>query len=412
MGRNRTGYIRERNGRFEVEIADEFIGTYETRAKAERMRAAALAEDAGTAPSAFKVFATDWFDRREIAARKRGRARPFAKERSRWRAHVESAAFFELPMKKLTPRVFQTWIGKLSETEAMDTITFGRGESKRTEYRKTARTLSRKVIQEALNLVQLCLDEAITMGLLPGFRVDGKVQGNPARMVLLPREESRESDGELIPHLSPTEIDAVFALELTPFQRAVFAVAIYAGLRRGEIWGLRWQDLLLDGVQPELRVRFSYTAPTKTRNSRRDVPLLQPAITALKAWREAQPTRAIGGLVFPNPEGKCFSEGFDAGWRDKHQRLRDKRPYETKGVRSQAGIRAEISFKELRHTTGCGLAQGFWTRRFDLHEIKTWLGHSSIAVTERHYARLCKNDLHDAVSEAKPARKPRAERDE
>ena len=59
----------------------------------------------------------------------------------------------------------------------------------------------------------------------------------------------------------------------------------------------------------------------------------------------------------------------------------------------------EVTFRDLRHTCGCHLAQGTWTRPLTLHEIKRWLGHSSIAVTERHYATLTSDNLHNAVAE-------------
>lgn len=390
MGRRRTGYIRERGGRFEVEVAGDHFGVFDTPEEAERIRRAVLADGEGRAPNSFDLFGETWMVHREIDARRRRRTRSFDKDLSRWRAHVATASWFTMPVKRITPKLIQQWVHALSKKEALDTITFGRGEKKRVEHRPTGRNLSRKVVREALGLVQLCLDEAVTEGIL---------DENPARKVKLPREDPREVDGELIRHLSAAEIYALFALDLPAFQRAVYAIAIYAGLRRGEIWGLRWQDVLLEGARPELRVRRSYNGPTKTRNSVRDVPLLPPALAALKAWRAAQPALPIGGaLVFPNEDGKCFGPSYAAGWPDKRQRRGGKIEV-TKGWRSRAGIRAELAFKELRHTCGCHLVQGTWTRAFDLHEAKTWLGHSSIAVTERHYATLTKHNLHNAVAE-------------
>jgi integrase len=61
----------------------------------------------------------------------------------------------------------------------------------------------------------------------------------------------------------------------------------------------------------------------------------------------------------------------------------------------------------LRHTNACHLLQGTWVpklhaRPLTLIELKHWLGHSSILVTEKHYARLAPGNLHDAVRLAKP----------
>lgn len=405
MGRRREGSIRELGpGRFEVRIAGDHIGIFSSREDAERTRVAALDDQSGVAPATYGAYGSPWFDRRELAARRRKRSKAFGKERSRWEWHVKKAPFWDFAFKRCTVQVAQAWVEQLSETEAVQTITYGRGAEKRTEYRPTGRLISRKVVCEAVSLAALCFDAAIRAGKAPGLIVDGKIAaGNPFRMVLLPPEEVPEIDGELIPFLSTGEITALFSLDLSLFARAVFAVAIFVGLRREEIWGLRWQDVVF-GPEPEIRVRRAYDGPVKTRNALRDVPMLPPVDDALRALRAAQPTAAIGGaLVFPNEDGKCFGDSYDAGWSDHRQ----KRPgakgvHVTPGLRTRAGIRKRITFRDIRHTCGCHLAQGSWLgRRFDLHEIKTWLGHSSIAVTEKHYAKLTKNNLHAAVAEGR-----------
>jgi hypothetical protein len=61
-----------------------------------------------------------------------------------------------------------------------------------------------------------------------------------------------------------------------------------------------------------------------------------------------------------------------------------------------------VTFHALRHTCGCHLAQGSWapefvSRPFTLIEIKEWLGHSSVEVTERHYVDFMPDNLHSAV---------------
>ena len=386
MGRRRKGSITERGpARFEVEIAGDYIGTFPTPEKAERMRLAALAESTGSAPEAFSVFASQWMDKRELAAQKRKRSRPFAKERSRWRTHVESAQFWNWPIKRIAqhPSIVQEWIGKLVETEAVQIIKRKSG----IERRPTGRTLGRRVIEDALSLVKLCLDDA---------KIAGKYRGdNPARVVKLPRFEEPEQDGELVVHMSTDEIAALFALTLPPLQLSVFAVAIYAGLRLDELWGLRWMDVVLDGQKPHIRVRRSYDGPLKTKYSRRDVPLLLPPLVALRTWKAAQKATPIGGTpVWPRDDGGCHGESYTAVWRSKTDGDRY-----IEGWREKANVREEISFLALRHTCGCHLVQGTWTpRRLDLHEVKRWLGHSSIAVTERHYASLTADNLHDAVS--------------
>lgn len=388
MGRKRTGRIRQLdNGRFEVDVAGEYIGTFDTEDKAKRMNAAALADHA---PDAFSLYATAWMDRREIAARKRKRARAFAKERSRWTAHVETAAFWSMPIKHIAknPLVIQQWIGEeLFNKEAVQIIKY----KDHVERRPLGRTLGKRVIEDALSLVKLCLDEA---------RVAGKYKGdNPARLVKLPKFEDAEVDleGDLIVHLWEQEIAKLLGFkELSLKQHSVFSVAIFVGLRPEELWGLQWQDVVLDGRKPCIRVRRAWSGLLKSKWARRDVPLLPPATKALRAWKAAQPITPIGSaLVWPNRDGKCYGESYTAGWRSKDDAGRH-----VAGVREKVGIRDEVDFKDLRHTCGCHLAMGTWTPRgLTLLEIKRWLGHSSIAVTERHYASLTGDSLHDAISD-------------
>jgi integrase len=76
----------------------------------------------------------------------------------------------------------------------------------------------------------------------------------------------------------------------------------------------------------------------------------------------------------------------------------------TPGWRSKASVRPEIDFQHLRHTCGCHLLQGTWTPRpLTMAEVSRWLGHSSIKVTERHYAALTSNNLHNAVDGSQQA---------
>jgi integrase len=75
---------------------------------------------------------------------------------------------------------------------------------------------------------------------------------------------------------------------------ALYVLAVYLGLRRGEVLGLRWSNVdleqefltvthTLQRVNGELRFQ-----PPKTRHSRRTVPLPSPCVEALRAHRAAQ----------------------------------------------------------------------------------------------------------------------------
>ena len=79
---------------------------------------------------------------------------------------------------------------------------------------------------------------------------------------------------------------------------ALYVLALYLGLRRGELLGLRWEDVDLEAGSLEIRrtlqrVGGELRAVTpKTRTSRRTVPLIGLCTEALTAYREHQKEEA------------------------------------------------------------------------------------------------------------------------
>ena len=69
---------------------------------------------------------------------------------------------------------------------------------------------------------------------------------------------------------------------------SVYVLALMLGLRRGELLGLRWSDVDLDGATLSVRQnlvgaggKLRIQSP-KTRRSRRTLPLPGPVVTALR----------------------------------------------------------------------------------------------------------------------------------
>lgn len=82
--------------------------------------------------------------------------------------------------------------------------------------------------------------------------------------------------------------------------RTAFLVAAAMGMRRGEIFGLKWADI--DFERAILHVRRSYVdgveGPPKTDSSRRPLPLPIQALEAFKAWKEKTSFAAPSDWVF------------------------------------------------------------------------------------------------------------------
>ncbi len=410
MGRRLTGSVLQYGEKWRAFVGREYLGTCDAEQEGWDLVNAWLAIEGDTAPDTLRRFAAGWFDARELD----GHVRHVRDERSVWRSRVEFAAFIDWPMRRIKPRDVQTWLRALQKREARYTLQTVDGP----QGHGTGRKLSRQSVAHARRVLKSVLDDAV---------IAGKLQSNPVIAVRVPKQSDEARDGELIVFATQAEITALLALDLPACERAVFSVAIYAGLRAGEIWGLRWEDVALDS-DPLLRVRRSYDGPPKTKWSLRDVPLLEPARAALKAWKHHGGIIRARGLVFPaddptrgerkhsrrakkRPPGGCHSSGYDSQWADHRERVLgddgelalSSRP----GWRTKAGIREEITLHCLRHTTACHLLQGTWApkllpRALSLLELKHWLGHSSIAVTEKHYARLAPGNLLDAVRFDRP----------
>lgn len=75
----------------------------------------------------------------------------------------------------------------------------------------------------------------------------------------------------------------------------MIATALYAGLRKGELYGLRWCDLNFDRAQ--ITIARSYAGKTKSGKVRH-VPIAPALAPILRAWRD-HPQRDASDLVFP-----------------------------------------------------------------------------------------------------------------
>lgn len=128
---------------------------------------------------------------------------------------------------------------------------------------------------------------------------------NPVRGVERPRADDSEPI-DATKYLSRDEAAALLeyaerwggCFVLEPTAREIYpmiATALYAGLRKGELYGLRWTDLDFDRGQ--ITVAKSYDGKTKSGKTRH-VPLVARLAPVLRAWRD-RPGRDASGLVFP-----------------------------------------------------------------------------------------------------------------
>ena len=159
----------------------------------------------------------------------------------------------------------------------------------------------------------------------------------------------------------------------------VIHVALATGMRRGEVFGLTWDDL--DFEKAELRVRHNLQngklSEPKTHSSKRYITLDGGTIEKLKKWKSFQTGYAteVGdlynnrlNLVFSNVIGNPVN--FD-NFRNRYY----------KKMVLAAGLPATITFHSLRHTHATMLLSA----GVDAKTVSSRLGHSSVNLTYHIY---------------------------
>ena len=230
--------------------------------------------------------------------------------------------------------------------------------------RTIAKGLRNATARQYLALVRRVFAQAIE---------DGLVTQNPARITV-----ARGRDPQGWSYLTLDEQRRLLACEAIPEgDRACIAFAIYTGLRAGELCALRAADVVL-GEAPHVVVRYGGPPSEPTKTGRvRVVPLLPGAVVAWRAW---QPHRPKSVAAWPAPRGGFRPPdsplGMGTNPPSSNGRWRE-------ALRA-AGITRRVRWHDLRHTCGTSLLHGWWGERLALDEVRDWLGHTSVVMTERY----------------------------
>lgn len=171
--------------------------------------------------------------------------------------------------------------------------------------------------------------------------------------------------------------------------RPLWATAIYAGLRRGELMALRWRDVDLAGGV--IRVHFNYDPGAKamvlvkSEAGERPIPICAALRDELLAHRARAGAR---------PAGLVFARGTLAQ-ADRGHRGAPKAPFNDDSVASRAKRQwhkaavAPITLHECRHTfASLMIAAMAAAGTFDPKMLQQMLGHTSIQQTYDRYGHL------------------------
>ena len=200
----------------------------------------------------------------------------------------------------------------------------------------------------------------------------GLIAANPVSD--LSRDERPKQNGADKRVLSEAEIGAVLDAASDTF-RAPIAVMLFAGLRLGELLGLRWEDVNFADGFVHVRSQLSPTrelVELKTDSGRRDVVLIPQLAKMLREHRMASRRKGERDFLFPAPDGRG---------RDQRSTARGvERALELAGLGDE-----KISSHNLRHTYASLLIVGL---KLDPVGVARQLGHSNPATTMKVYAHL------------------------
>jgi integrase len=194
----------------------------------------------------------------------------------------------------------------------------------------------------------------------------GEVAVNPTLNLTLPVVR-----GQRDRVAAPTEV-APLLDALRPGDRAIYATALYAGLRLGELQALQWDDVDLTGNLIQVRRSWDRQAGfigPKSRSGNRRVPITPTLRRELLNHRLQQGTGGRG-FVFPNQRG---SKPFNPGTLSLH----------TNKAWKKAGLTA-IGLHECRHSYAAYMiAAGINSKA-----LSAYMGHASITITLDRYGHL------------------------
>jgi integrase len=219
-----------------------------------------------------------------------------------------------------------------------------------------------KAVKSVLNYVGLL------HGIFEYCLKQGWIDVNPCKQV----EKPKRDPGEPIKRfLDLSELEAILRVleqsdaPMAATDRVIYLTAAAAGLRQGELLGLRWRDI--DWVAEKIRVRQSYvkgqwTTP-KSRRSSRAVPLATRLAQELEQQFQRSLYQGDDDLVFCHPGRGTPLHGSSLLKRFKRTMTR-------------AGLRP-ARVHDLRHTFGTQMA----AQGVPMRTLQEWMGHRDFKTT-------------------------------
>jgi integrase len=268
----------------------------------------------------------------------KGHKRSWADDEERWRTHILPHINPKLKLDKLTPQDIEMVLNKMNE---------GR-------KRPYAPATVKRVFETIRRLINWSIKRRLFNGPNPCNALEMPKFDNTVTNVL-----SRDEVKRLLDFLDS------YSNERTAL---VVRYALFSGKRRGEILGLRWEDVDFENGLVTYRSWVTKNGTTQT------LPVNSSCLEVLRRCKELE----VSEWVFPDLDGKHYN--------------RDKISNSWRWIREKVGL--TIRFHDLRHTYASYLAS---TGEVDIYTLKELLGHKCIEMTQR-YAHLTNSSLRKATN--------------
>jgi integrase len=207
---------------------------------------------------------------------------------------------------------------------------------------------------------------------------DDLIPRNAASSVKLPKPKKNE-----IKPLDREQVQAFFEAVSGERLEPLYVLAVIAGLREGELLGLKWEDLDLEVGMLQVRRSLSearsgriFEAPKSGKG--RSIRLTRRAVNALRAHRKRQLEERMKlaglwkdhGLVFPSQVGTPFSGRNLIRSFKRHLK--------------RVGLPQSFRFHDLRHTCATLLLRQGVNPKF----VQELLGHGDVTLTLNVYSHM------------------------
>jgi len=253
-------------------------------------------------------------------------------------------AFIKWAEKHLKATSFKRYMVNIANlTPHVEGKSLSQISPKMIEHFKSSRIDKNEVAPSTVNRDLACLKRIYNLAIRWGF-----AENNPVNKV----DFFKENSGRL-KYLATEEISLLLSV-CPPYLRDIVEFVIHTGLRRGELFSLKWSDI-------DLKNKLLILKNTKN-NEERVIPLNDIALNVLRRV----PRQLHSEYVFTSPATKTGSQIIDI-----------KKSFKT--ALEKAGIK-DFRFHDLRHTFASHLIMA----GVDLTTVKELMGHKDIRMTLRY----------------------------